>query len=243
MKLKKKNPKISFVALQEGLTLDKSIHPKPSREFIPSWWKKMPSRVEIPNNFSKFRHEKTARLCPSFVHWFSKGYVLPAWADISLKYDEKEGIWSWTCGNIDSTYKVEMHPKEQFLDHVEQDFQGKKGSFVFKLVSPWSIFTSKGWSVMQLPMWFHFGEEWSVVPGIIDTDVHHGTNLQVMYYGEGKEIFIPKGTPLVQYVPIKRKDIDLEIREMTAKDRFRIAGNILMFTSKNTGGYSSIKRD
>jgi hypothetical protein len=243
MKFKERTPKITFIANQEGLTLDTSIHPKPAREFIPSWWKKMPSKIERLDTVSKFRNGKTIRLCPSFAHWFSKGYVLPAWADITLKYDEENEIWSWTCGGVDSIYKIEIHGLEQFLSHVTEQYQGEKGSFVFKLISPWNIITSRGWSVMQLPMWFHFNHEWSVMPGILDTDIHHGINQQIVYYGKGKEIFIPKGTPLVHYVPFKRKEAKMGIREMTARDKLRFAGNILMFTSKNTGGYNSMKRD
>jgi hypothetical protein len=56
------------------------------------------------------------------------------------------------------------------------------------------------------------------MPGIYDANIMTTEKLEIAYYGEGKEIFIKKGTPLVQYIPYKKEKIDLVIRDFTNQD-------------------------
>ena len=56
------------------------------------------------------------------------------------------------------------------------------------------------------------------MPGVIDTDIFHEINMQLVYLTDEKEVFIKRGTPLVQYVPFKRSKIKPEIGTPTQKD-------------------------
>lgn len=221
---KKNQPEITVVATFPGMTEDKSIQPVPAHKFYPAWWKNMPT--DLPWTESKYRLRGTAKVCPSFVHWFSKGIIIPAWCDMSFNYDTKTQTWTWTAGR-NSPYSVDVHYNDQFLDYTDFLNKGLKADFIFKLICPWRIITSEGWSVLQVPLFYHNEQEWSILPGIIDTDVQHQINQQVVYYGKGKEIVIPKGAPLAHYMPFERSKTTLEVRDETPEDkrRFEAASN------------------
>jgi hypothetical protein len=203
---KKELSKIKFLSTIEGLETIEDCKPRPAKYFIPDWFKDMP--LAINGNV-------TAKHCPSFPDYFSQGYILPMWTDLLLKNDDIG--WQWKTP-IDG-FNMETHGNFQFLDHVDASFNGVPGQFIFKTSSPWKIITPPGWSVLQLPLFYHFNREWSVLPGIIDTDTIHSLNQQILYHGDGKEIKIKCGDPLVLYVPFKRSNkLKLEVRHQTKKE-------------------------
>jgi hypothetical protein len=202
-----KSDKIQFISTIEGLESIPEYLPKPAKNFIPQWFKDMPNLVQ---------ETTTVKHCPSFPDYFSQGYIVPMWCDVKLKYD-REGNWSWNTPT--SLASWDFHGNEQFLDHTKARFNGTEGQFVFKANCPWRIITPPGWSVLQLPLFYHFNRDWSVLPGVIDTDIHHEINQQVLYHGNGKDVVIKSGDPFVLYIPFKRSEkLKKEIRHQTEKD-------------------------
>jgi hypothetical protein len=137
------------------------------------------------------------------------------WSDVFLT--EKNNEFSWRTST--AKFAWDFHGNDQMLDYTEANFNGIKGQFVFKAICPWRIITPPGWSVLQLPLFYHFNKEWSVFPGVIDTDIHHEINQQVLYHGEGKEVQIKMGDPFVLYIPFKRSNkLNHEVRYQTAEE-------------------------
>lgn len=238
---------IEFVSKVSGFETFSNTKPQPSSRFMPPWWKNMPLNSHQNLSSSYFEeHPITVKGCPSFPDYLSRGYILPMWADTVLVYSKETDQWraKWGDSSSDHGYNVDSHPNSQFHDYVDVNSQGVPGSFTFKLNSPWSVFTPKGYSVLQLPLFYHFNKEFSALPGVIHTDILHNINLQVTYFGEGKEIFIPQGTPLAQYIPFKR-DIDykLVVREATPEDLLSISKmkTLLRSTFVGNGSYRKTK--
>jgi hypothetical protein len=199
--------KIEFVSTIEGILGSEECLPRPAKYFIPKWFKDIPTGISA-----------TVKQCPSFPDYFSQGYILPMWTDSILKYDKDSQNWAWTTPSRDILWS--NHSDAQFIDYVDSSLNGIGGKFVFKTDCPWKIITPPGWSVLQLPLFYHFNKEWSVLPGIIDTDIHHDINQQVLYHSDKPSIEIKKGDPLVLYVPFKRDNtLELSIREKTEKDQ------------------------
>ncbi len=200
-----KSDKIQFISTLEGLESIEECLPRPAKQFIPKWFKEIPS-----NNLS------SVKKCPSFPDFFSQGYIIPMWADSRLSYSNDN--WNWET----STDKVSwsIHANDQFLEHTNANFNGVDGQFIFKTNCPWRIITPPGWSVLQLPLFYHFNQEWSVLPGIIDTDIYTQINQQVLYHGNGKNVEIKSGEPFVLYIPFKRSNrLKYEIRHENKKDK------------------------
>ena len=224
--IKNKKPFIKFVSKIKGLELIEDCVPKPATKFIPSWFKNIPV-------FTQPRDPKTVRQCPSFPDFFSSGYIVPMWMDSILSYDKIMDRWSTEhSGIVDWT----IHGNSQFLDYTEVNVFGSEASFVFKAECPWFIITPPGYSVLQLPVFYHFNKDWSVLPGIIDTDIHHEINQQVLYHGEGKDVLIPRGAPFVMYIPYKREDFKLISSFMTEAESESFNFNSLNFRSLETQG-------
>ena len=221
--------KIEFVCTRPGLELLEDCVPKPAKHFIPKWFRDVPATLTpaqkvMPGAISGDQ-VSTVKICPSFPDYFSLGYILPMWCDSKLFFNPENGDWNWQTSDQNVTWDI--HGGNQFLQWANPSVQGVPSQFVFKTSCPWRIITPKGWSVLQLPLFYHYNQEWSVLPGVIDTDIHNEINQQVLYHGNGKEITIKRGDPLVLYIPFERKSkLDLEVRAQTEKD-------ISMFRSKD----------
>ena len=225
---KNKTPEVNFVTNIFGLNLLEDCVPKPAKEYIPQWWKDTPT-IKTEKHWGGSNHGNM-KVCPSFSDYFTKGYIVPMWVDSHLYYDSSTGEGKWVTA--DGNFIWESHSNEQYLDYVDHKFLNKESFFVFKIKLPWFIFTTKGYSLYQLPTFFHFNEDFSVVPGVRDTDVYHEMNVQILIHTDKKEIFIPRGTPLAQYIPFKREKTNYDVREATQKDLSKISAHNLNLSTK-----------
>lgn len=231
-KNKDEDPVISFIAMQPGMLGLPDILPRRSGKFSPSWWNDTPRHSNINGELLE-----TVRHCPSFVDYFSQGFILPAWTDADISYDK--GIDSWKVdepqyfGNVEKSYGWGVHPHYQFIDHVDSSFFGRSPDIVFKAESPWKIITKPGWGVLQLPLFYHFDNDFLAMPGIIDTEFQHEVNIQMLYFGDGEKISIKRGDPLVQYVPFKKtKPVDFEARYPNPDDLKKLDVQAARLSSK-----------
>jgi len=213
----KDNLEITFVSTVPGLTSIPECLPQSTKKFIPEWWKKLPYTVPRDNfSFPGVLAGVTIKACPAFPEYFSQGVVLPMWTDTLLRYNEKESIWTWKTS--DPIFAWDVHSSKQLTDHKKPVYQGKTSPFVFKAISPWRAITPPGVSLYQFPVFYDFNEDFSVLPGIIRTDVWHTLNQQVLFHSSKEEIFIKRGTPFVHYIPFVRQDTVLNIRDADTKD-------------------------
>jgi hypothetical protein len=160
------------------------------------------------------------------------------WADTLIRYNKESKMWSVQCGRSDD-YTWEMHANLQMIDYVTPKFFNQEAHIVMKAISPWKIITKPGWSVMQMPLYYHYDSQFSIMPGIIHTDIHHDINQQVLVYDQDVEIFIKRGEPFVQYIPFKRQDIEVDVRYQTDDDRKNFIRSSSAIVSKflGNGGY------
>ena len=201
----KKDNTIQFIGPEHFLNLE-DIQPQPAKNFIPQWFRDMPLKhINVNTNFF---FNSTAKACPSFVDYFTMGFVIPAWADIAMSVTD-EGPVGKITKNRDS---IESHEKWAFLDHTNLYKDTVKSTAVFKLQNPWAVIAPKGWSVLQVPMFYNSNQDWQALAGSFDADIWHEANIHISYHGNGKEIFIKRGTPLVQYIPYKREKLKHSIK-------------------------------
>ena len=214
-----KSDKIQFISTVKGLESIEECLPKSAKNCIPKWFKDIPSSEPM-----------SVKNCPSFPDYFSQGYIIPMWGDVKLLYKKEDDIWEWkTSSNL---FSWENHSNSQFIDHTKSNFLGVDGQFIFKANCPWRVVTPPGWSVLQLPLFYNFNKDWSVLPGVIDTDIHSEINQQVLYHGNDKEIEIKQGDPFVLYIPFKRSNkLNHEIRYKNNKDNDNFDKQFLNITS------------
>lgn len=229
---------ISFVTSMPGLLDIEECLPIPARKAFPSWVSQIPRTDPIFES-------STVRRCPGIIDYLSSGFVLPMWADTRLQYNPTSGEWRTQSGHHGNLTKWEIHGQEQFLDYVQAQHLGREVKLVFKSLSPWRIITPPGWSVLQLPLQYHFDNPFAIMAGVIDTDIYHEINQQVMYFGDGEDILIERGTPLVMYVPFKRESLSLDVRVITDTDRrkFQKPDTQLLTKFVGHGAYRKLQRE
>lgn len=224
---KKKEPEPKMTVWSSIPGLEEVVPPVPARECIPDWFKDMPKDV-APG----LLHPGTAKRCPAFVDYFSQGIVIKLWCDLAITIKEDNTYQVYAPEDI---FKFETHGNEQFLDYLPQRKE-QNISMVLKAFCPWRIQTPPGYSVMQLPMFYNFNKDFTVMPGNIWTDVHHEINQQIMFHGYG-DFLIKRGTPLAVYVPIKREKIPLSVERPSAELSYRNAVSYYWWAGKFKGGY------
>jgi hypothetical protein len=216
----KKNPSIEYWTTVQGLETVNEIKPQSLKNYIPEWWKSIPSGG------------RTARNCPSFTDVFSSAYVLPMWCDTKIIRDNNTVRWETPF----SIYEWHYHSNDQFLDY-SPTFLKEKVWAVMKPISPWHARTTKGYSIYQMPVFYDFNEDFSAIPGIIHTDVYHELNPQILMYSDKKEFMIKRGTPLAIHFPFKRSKVSLSTRYMNKEDEKNMMDAAAMVRTKFLGGY------
>ena len=232
MKIKnKKSNLVEFISVIDGLSEIDECLPKPTKQLMPEWWHK----TEILRSSVSLDKVESGNVknCPGLKDYFLNGYIMPMWSDLIVYYNSELQKWAYRVS--DERFTVSTHGNPQYLDHVEHTTLGRNTYFVFKLESPWKIFTPDGYSTYQLPTFYHFNDDFSVAAGIRDTDRYHQMNFQLLIHSDKKEIFIPRGTPIAHLVPFKRLDLDLNVRDATQEDFKKINADELNYSTKFPG--------
>lgn len=215
---------------------DKSIHPKPAINFIPDWLKHTPPQVENGIKAKLLPKIRTVKKCPSFTDIYKEGYILVAPFDIwlSVKEENEKIITEWRTPHDE--LKLDIHRVEQMVDHLPENSNIKQ---VFKLNYPFKCITPKGFSIRQMPLFYHYNNDWHVPYGVVNTDKHHEINLQICYTSNNKEVLIKRGTPLSHIIPFKRSDrIKMNYKKYNKKLNAKtVASNFFIFRSFQNGYY------
>lgn len=227
-KKQEEKPTIEFWPIFNGL--EDVEPPSPAIQCLPTWFKNMPKSVEGDNG-----RTETAKQCPAYIDYFSEGYVLKMWCDLRLTINQ-DGSYFYKSSAKE--FEFSNHGRRQFTDHLPNP---NTYSMILKAISPWYIKTSPGWSVMQLPMFYHYNTDFTVLPGSWWSDIHHECSQQMAFYRYG-EFFIKKGTPLCMFFPFKRNSIDFKVSKLTTELYDTARSSYFWWAGKFKGGYKEHQR-
>jgi len=192
---KKKEPNIIFWSTVGGL--EKIAPVKKAIHFIPEWFKSLkPFPEQYGNDFVG-----TVKTSPSFADYVKNAYIVPLWCDLKITINN---FGQYNGKSPSGEFTFSHHSPEQFANWLPEH-QRKNVKLVLKTNCPWRCKTSKGYILMQQPLYYHFNDLFEALPGFIDTDYFHEINQQLVFKKTG-EFFIPRGTPLAMYYVIKREN-------------------------------------
>lgn len=172
---------------------------RPASEFVPNKFTSMPAFVnKQPHMIDSI---KTVRACPGISEYFGLGFVIPAWCDIEIEpRDNGEVLARYS----DPTFNHATHYPQQVNQFMEKTFKVRTP---VKLDNPWYTYTTKGWSLLYLPMLYHEEQNWQAMPGIIDHDIGALQSPINIMLKETKPTLIKQGDPLCQVIPIYRDNV------------------------------------
>jgi len=209
---RKKKDKIEIWTPFKGLP--RVIPIKEAYHFIPSWFKKTPPWCDEQTEHYGTIDKGTIKRCPGVSELMSLGFVIPLWCDLQIQIFDN-GSFTWKTP--DPRFRCADHSSKQLTDYLPLD---AKPTLILKPECPWYIKTPPGISMLQLPMFWHFNPNFTVAAGILWTDLHYSINQQIMFHKKG-EILLKRGTPLAQYIPIRREKIPFQVGEET--DELKLA--------------------
>ena len=154
-----------------------------TQNFKPGWYNRAPNLME--NQIPKVT-SGTIKTCPAIMDFFKLGYVVPLWCDLYVNVQE-DGSWTWRSS--DDLHQFDTHDTWQFKDHLPTLEARDNVALVMKAMCPWHVKTPKGVSMLQLPMHYHYDSRFSLMPGIIPTDIFHNINQQLVIHKTGDEKF------------------------------------------------------
>ena len=184
---------------------------KPAIKFLPEWFKNVPL-YPPDSNLNPDLHLGTIKQCPGFIDLFKKGFVVPLWCDLYLEIKETEIKWK----TPNDKFIFSFHNNVQFKDHLPSHAQ-KNVIAVLKTICPWRVRTPPEISLLQLPMLYHYNPHFTVASGIVDTDIYHEINQQMIFH-KIENIKIKRGTPLCMYIPFRREEFNYIVRETNSTD-------------------------
>lgn len=190
-----KKPEIKFINLQPELINKPLLEPKLYKEFLPDWWRDIPSKHE---------DVLTIRRCPGITDFFSNMYVVPMWTDLKVYFNKETDGLEINFKKSDSFPMWQRHDSKQLTDHTNIVIGDRAVETVIKIVSPWNIITPKGYSVLQIPLFYNFEQNYTILPGIFDTDIYHEINVPFLLHSNNKQIEFNEGQPLLAFIPFKR---------------------------------------
>jgi hypothetical protein len=210
--------------------------PKPSREYQPDWYKNMGAfHTKKPTFDEKGTTNRTVKLCMPFADGINAGYIQETWQDIHISVEEYEDneisleYFYPTEPKIISTRGASGYPISDEFHPIE---------FVFH--PGWSPQLPKGWSMLYIQPINRPELVTDFVTGIIDSDsfTHSEENANMPFFV--KKSFngiIPKGTPLVQMIPIRREEWEATIAEYDENTQIKQMAAMRQFF---WGGYKKL---
>lgn len=196
--LRKKKNKVIFWSHIKGLEELAPI--EPATKFFPDWFKNLKAfPKDAPSYFAG-----TVKTCPSFVDIYKRAFVIPLWCDLKITINNSN---DWTWSSPSEIFQFSSHSATQYTNWLPEH-EKERVKLILKPNCPWRCKTEKGYILMQQPLYYHFNEDFEVLPGFVETDIYHEINQQMIFRRPG-EFFLKRGTPLCMYYVVKREEFEL----------------------------------
>ena len=193
----------------------------PAKKFMPDWYKKMD--LYYPSDDYAYTSEvPTVKTCPGIHDYLNAGYIIPAWADMRLEWvPGSNNEWRIATGKVHKAIsEIHSEVSESLFSGHEYD-QAPEAPFwknscrnIIKIITPWYIKVPKGVSVMFAHPYYHTTTDFTIMPGMMDTDMEQIANKTINCFlkinTQERAIFIEKGAPLLQIIPFVRTNFTLK---------------------------------
>ena len=226
-------PIIEFLCAPEDMGV--IAEPVPAKDALPEWFKRL-APVD-KQHVSTTDNGLTVKRCMPFLDAMMTGWIIPLAATVRLEITD-QGKTVNTGWDFDRTM-TSNHHAYQVAGHPLQPRPP------CKFHNYWNIRTPKGWSCLFIQPMNRPNGVFDIAAGVVDTDEYTSLiNFPFFAVGEDGLYTLEKGTPLVQVIPFKRADVQLEgvvraetEQEMKAREKIQRA------TAAGDGWYRKEARD
>lgn len=171
--------------------------------------------------------------CPGIKRFAGLGWVITAPADFEISTIGDKASFSWRepmvfgKGQPGTEAYISSHPTEQAAPII--DDLDTTVSTVVKVETPWRIEASDDIVFLQVPMSYNNESRFVAASGVLDPRFSHAVNIQLFWKQLEGTTLVRAGTPLCQYIPVLRKDLnhsefDVSVEEANENDFRREIG-------------------
>lgn len=190
--------KIKFIA-KEKYILEFFNKPCPAKQNYPEWLKKM-SNFFCNKKVDDFGDPlETVKKCMPFYDAMTCGYHIPLPCDVWVDRQNNDFKIQWSVDQynlISKHYDGQMDP-----NMIDEGYE----KILFKWNNPWIIKTPRNWSSLFIQPIHQDTVPFKSFTGLVDTDTFPGAVSIPFVVRKNFEGIIPKGTPFIQVIPIKRE--------------------------------------
>lgn len=177
--------------------------PVKSLRMAPEYFRKV--KPQVDNN----PYNGTVKRCVPFLDALSAGFIISLWADMYVFAKDGE-IRIDFPPDFPQPHTLGDHPSAQIPNHPLS--RKRYGNIQLKFVNPWVVKTEPGVSCLFTAPLNHLETRFKILDGIVDTDTYYNNvNFPFIWTGGDGEFFFCKGTPLVQVIPFRREEHELEV--------------------------------
>lgn len=205
--------KIEFYPKNE---LVRNVIPPPRPVKFPDWFKDIPiysneTRLVVEDGEANY----SVKSCIPFMDTFSTGYVFNLWCDIQVRYTGNSPRITWANTEPGLAPLIFRNNNPSHVP-VHDEFY----PFTFSWSSHWGIETPKDYSCLFTHPLNRTDLPFITTSGVMDTDRFGLWGNQPFALKKGWEGIIPAGTPIIQFIPIKREVWKSEISKGTKKSEW-----------------------
>lgn len=160
--------------------------------------------------------------CPGIIRIASAGFIIPAPADFEIITNGDGASFSWRQpivfgkGQPGTESYIATHDAAQAVPIMDDPTSTL--NTVIKVETPWRVETSDDIVFLQVPITYNNESRFVAAHGILDPRYSHVINVQLFWKKlEGTEL-VRAGTPLCQYIPIKRTDLAMSDYSFTVEN-------------------------
>lgn len=224
--------KIKFYPFSEK-TQSFTPEPAPASKSIPKWYKDQPGSIDDEKALPTGNMTSTIKRCMPIFDYMTAGYTIPLPCDFYIDATDPEKI-TWSVPMPMKSFSVDMvsfHSVEQYSNYPIDKTKYHKD--LFRILPFWAVGTPEGYSSLFMQPIHKDHTPLLAFGGMIDTDAFLSDgHLSFLVEKDFKGI-IKQGTPLVQVIPIKREEWEMEIVDnatasaKVAKQRLSIRSNFI----------------
>ena len=170
-------------------------------------------------NYGKQSEVHTAK-CPGVFGMLQNGWILRAWQDITIETNGDGHSCTWTSAmdqkSLIGMDAIGFHPAEQLTDFLE-NWDGALRQVV-KFQTGWSCKVPKGYFLMEMPVAYSDESRFEVLPGMHHVGGYTQLNPQTKWKVASGQILIKAGTPIAQYMLVKKEEFDMTMRVISPQE-------------------------
>jgi len=201
---------MEIIKFTDTIGVPEEYRPVPASRLIPEWYKDLESYIggeKRPDGNAMTT--ATAKRCMPIFDAITGGYIISTHTDlwVSQRPDGPENKISpyYEWANFGA---ISFHPKSQLPEHPNDT--GHEFAYP-KWNNTWAIQTPPGYSCLFISP-LHRETPIIALPAIVDTDNYNApVNFPFVLRDPKMDGLIPAGTPIMQVIPFKRDEFQMEI--------------------------------